>query len=146
MQRHIHFDVGSPSKGHYIVRQTYGHCTLLCWPNFGVHLIRLASAPFCVIGFPWPVPGLPIAFLACAGQERRTTLSSSSPAGTAGTSYQNDEEAAAVLKVLQQLLSGPDALQARDIGVITPYSGQVPKLLPWCIPWDGHQSKTLCQQ
>ena len=89
----------------------------------------------CVTGFPWPVPGLPIVFLACAGQERRTALNSSNTAGTAGTagtSYQNDEEAAVVLKVLQQLLSGSDALQAKDIGVITPYTGQVTQHSPLC--------------
>ena len=30
-----------------------------------------------------------------------------------------------MLKVLQQLMSGPNAMQPKDIGVITPYSGQV---------------------
>lgn len=30
-----------------------------------------------------------------------------------------------VLQVLQQLMSGANAMQIKDIGVITPYSGQV---------------------
>ena len=30
-----------------------------------------------------------------------------------------------MVKVVQQLLSGADAVQSKDIGVITPYSGQV---------------------
>lgn len=34
-----------------------------------------------------------------------------------------------MLKVLRQLMSGADAIQAKDIGVITPYSGQVHLLL-----------------
>ena len=37
-----------------------------------------------------------------------------------------------MLKVLRQLMSGADAMQAKDIGVITPYSGQVH--LWSCIP------------
>lgn len=90
-----------------------------------LQLLFSTNLRLCVTGFPWPVPGLPIAFLDCSGQERRTALNSSSTAGTAGTSYQNDEEATTVLKVLQQLLSGSGALQTKDIGVITPYTGQV---------------------
>ncbi|KAL3148087.1 hypothetical protein ABBQ38_15521 [Trebouxia sp. C0009 RCD-2024] len=103
------------------------HPVLASWPSSTFYGNQLLSHPTPAErkppqGFPWPVPGLPIAFLACPGQERRTALISSS---TAGTSYQNDQEALAVLKVLQQLLSGSDALQAKDIGVITPYTGQV---------------------
>ncbi|KAL3140824.1 hypothetical protein ABBQ32_14194 [Trebouxia sp. C0010 RCD-2024] len=106
------------------------HPVLASWPSSTFYGNQLLSHPTPAErkppqGFPWPVPGLPIAFLDCSGQERRTALNSSSTAGTAGTSYQNDEEATTVLKVLQQLLSGSGALQTKDIGVITPYTGQV---------------------
>lgn len=37
-----------------------------------------------------------------------------------------------MVKVLWQLLTGGDAMQAKDIGVITPYTGQVLQLRP-CI-------------
>lgn len=37
-----------------------------------------------------------------------------------------------MVKVLRQLLTGGDAMQAKDIGVITPYSGQVLQMWP-CI-------------
>lgn len=74
-------------------------------------------------GFPWPDRGRPLAFMDCTGQEHRT---SSVLGSSAGTSYQNTEEAQLVARVIQQLLSGPDAVQPSDIGVITPYSGQVP--------------------
>lgn len=63
-----------------------------------------------------------MAFIDCVGQEQRASLS---PGSTAGTSYQNDAEAQLVGHAVQQLLTGPHAMQPRDIGVITPYSGQV---------------------
>ena len=80
----------------------------------------------CAIGFAWPDNSQPIAFLDCNGQEHRTSLASSS---LMGTSFQNNEEAVLVVKLVQQLLSGGNAVQAKDIGIITPYSGQVTRQL-----------------
>lgn len=63
-----------------------------------------------------------MAFIDCTGPEQRASLS---PGSTAGTSYQNDPEAQLVAHAIQQLLTGRHAMQPSDIGVITPYSGQV---------------------
>ena len=68
-----------------------------------------------------------MAFIDCTGLEQRASLS---PGSTAGTSYQNDAEAQLVAHAVQQLLTGPHAMQPSDIGVITPYSGQVNLALP----------------
>ena len=76
----------------------------------------------CVAGFQWPNWECPVAFIDCAGPEQRASIS---PGSTAGTSYQNDAEAQLVAHAIQQLLTGPHAIQPSDIGVITPYSGQV---------------------
>ena len=68
------------------------------------------------------------------------------PDSTAGTSYRNTEEAQLVARVIQQLLSGPDAMQPSDIGVITPYSGQVPSAAyasPTSSPPTPHVCHTL---
>lgn len=68
-----------------------------------------------------------MAFIDCTGPEQRASLS---PGSTAGTSYQNDVEAQLVAQAIQQLLSGLHAIQPNDIGVITPYSGQVTLPVP----------------
>jgi len=68
-----------------------------------------------------------VAFIDCTGPEKRASLS---PGSTAGTSYQNDAEAKLVAHAVQQLLTGPHAIQPSDIGVITPYSGQVVLSVP----------------
>ena len=68
-----------------------------------------------------------MAFIDCTGPEQRASLSTGS---TAGTSYQNDVEAQLVAQAIQQLLSGLHAIQPNDIGVITPYSGQVTLPVP----------------
>ena len=83
---------------------------------------HLRSARVESVGFQWPDRGSPIAFIDCTGEEQRTARSSNS---TAGGSYQNTQEAMVVANVVQQLLSGPHAMQPGDIGIITPYSGQV---------------------
>lgn len=73
-------------------------------------------------GFTW-TRNRPLAFINCDGQEERSTLSTA--AGT-GTSYFNNAEAEAAVDAVQQLLNcATSQLQAQDIGVITPYSGQV---------------------
>ena len=92
----------------------------------------LKATACCPVGFAWPSQGQPIAFLDCASEEQRTALPSSS---STGTSYQNKEEASVVVKVVQQLLSGAEAIQTKDIGIITPYSGQV---LICCLLSDEH--------
>ena len=79
------------------------------------------------VGFRWQ-RNQPLAFIDCQGQEERSALSSTA---ATGTSYFNSQEAEAVVKAVCQLLSAESTkLQASDIGVITPYSGQVCHRLP----------------
>ena len=73
-------------------------------------------------GFTW-IRNQPLAFINCDGQEGRSTLGT---AAGAGTSYFNNAEAEAAVDAVQQLLKcATSQLQAQDIGVVTPYSGQV---------------------
>jgi len=66
-------------------------------------------------GFVWPDWDAPVAFIPVEGAE------DSSPDGT---SKQNMDEAGLAVRVVDMLLSGGD-LTPHDIGVVTPYSGQV---------------------
>lgn len=67
------------------------------------------------VGFMWPNWDAPVAFIPVDGTE------SSSPDGA---SKQNMDEAALAIRVVDMLLSGGD-ISPNQIGVVTPYSGQV---------------------
>ena len=66
-------------------------------------------------GFIWPDWDKPVAFIPQTGEDS---------ADFEGNSRCNRDEAGVVLQVAQELL-GPGDLQAGDIGIITPYNGQV---------------------
>ncbi len=71
---------------------------------------RLAPA-----GFLWPDWDKPVAFVPIEGKEMTDAE---------GASKSNRDEAAALVEVVRLLLEGGE-LNAKDIGVITPYNGQV---------------------
>jgi len=71
-----------------------------------------ASARAIPTGFPWPQQDLPVAFIHAEGYET-----------SEGSSKSNQVEAQIVMKVCADLLSG--GLTPEQIGVVTPYSGQV---------------------
>jgi hypothetical protein len=75
-------------------------------------------------GVAWPSTVVPVAFVDVKGEEKRTTSVTDDLAAATGFSYYNPQEAAAVVAVVQQLLS-TGQLCPDDIGVITPYNGQV---------------------
>eukprot|EP00931_Biecheleriopsis_adriatica_P118132 TRINITY_DN93595_c0_g1_i1.p1 TRINITY_DN93595_c0_g1~~TRINITY_DN93595_c0_g1_i1.p1 ORF type:complete len:897 (-),score=161.25 TRINITY_DN93595_c0_g1_i1:118-2769(-) len=64
-------------------------------------------------GFPWPVPGVPIAFVPVRGFEINE-----------GSSQLNQEEAVKVEEIVMGLLTGGQVSVA-DIGVVSPYAAQV---------------------
>jgi regulator of nonsense transcripts 1 len=66
-------------------------------------------------GFIWPNFDAPVAFVPVEGVE---------DSSGDGTSKQNLEEAALAVRIVDMLLSGGD-IKASEIGVVTPYSGQV---------------------
>lgn len=69
-------------------------------------------------GFPWPLPGVPLAFVSVFGAER-----------SEGTSHVNAAEADAVAHVVRGLLAGGE-LRPIDIGVVRTGSGVItPRLL-----------------
>ncbi|KAF5843656.1 AAA domain-containing protein [Dunaliella salina] len=74
-------------------------------------------------GFPWPNPKVPVCFIPVTGSlEERT----SNADDVSGHSLRNRSEAQQVLTIVQQLLAGrglPRGLE--DIGIISPYQGQV---------------------
>jgi regulator of nonsense transcripts 1 len=95
-------------------------------------------------GLAWPSAAAPVAFVDCRGAEQRTSSVVDSAAllvgaggqveaqadaeegggASSGYSYFNEAEARAISEVVRRLL-GPGGLAAEDVGVITPYSGQV---------------------
>ena len=66
-------------------------------------------------GFPWPKWEAPVAFIPVEGAEE---------VSSDGTSRLNRDEAAVVVRVVEALLAGGD-IEPKDIGVVTPYNGQV---------------------
>lgn len=67
-----------------------------------------------VKGFAWPRPKIPIAFINIDGAESSSD----------GESKSNEAEAKRLLAVLDSVLSAGDC-EPKDIGVVTPYMGQV---------------------
>ena len=88
-----------------------------------LHLHTSGATPCWIsAGFTW-LRNQPLTFINCNGQEERSTLSATAGGGT---SYLNNAEAQAAVDAVQQLLNcATSQLQDQDIGVITPYSGQV---------------------
>ncbi|KAK9812656.1 hypothetical protein WJX72_001408 [[Myrmecia] bisecta] len=106
------------------------HPAIAAFPSAAFYAGRLVSFPAPAdrpppSGFAWPRAGLPVAFIESEGLEQRTSLRSNAE----GTSYLNEHQARVVAHVTAQLLAG-GALQAgaADIGVVTPYNGQVRQL------------------
>jgi len=78
-------------------------------------------------GFPWPNKKVPVCFVAVSSPRGEARTSSvQDPTSSAGFSYFNEAEVKEVVGVVNRLL-GPstDLRGPQDIGVITPYNGQV---------------------
>lgn len=65
------------------------------------------------VDWEWPVPGRPMIFWSCYGQEEMSA---------SGTSFLNRTEAANVEKLASKLIRG--GMRPEQIGIITPYEGQ----------------------
>eukprot|EP00887_Chlorella_sp_A99_P007559 scaffold28.g7559.t1 len=76
-------------------------------------------------GLPWPAPALPVLLRPVAGCEARARAdgdgSGRRGGGEEGASYQNEEEAAEVMRVLAAAARDPSLVSC---AVLTPYSGQ----------------------
>ena len=83
------------------------------------------AAVFTIVGFDWPDQAKPVAFVECAGRDSQP----SSNSGGVDSSFSNPEEASIVVDILRSLITGPNRMKPSDIGIITPYSGQVPHYL-----------------
>jgi len=68
-----------------------------------------------IFGFNWPVDNSPVAFVPLSNsQESKTRMS-----------FMNQSEARVVCDVLKQILLSNSSITAEDVGVISPYRGQV---------------------
>lgn len=98
-------------------------------------------------GFPWPRRDVPVCFIdvsppadqaramenddgsvsvpTSGGYENVASAGSSVVPGQTATSYFNEEEAEEVVSIVESLLQPRGSLQRGDIGVVSPYSGQV---------------------
>lgn len=77
---------------------------------------------------PWRLLQVPVCFVPVRGRETRTNASTdlATSGGSAGYSYQNDDEASVVSSVVAALLTPGSGLEGPgDIGIVTPYNGQV---------------------
>jgi regulator of nonsense transcripts 1 len=116
------------------------HPAIAAFPNRRFYAGRLRSAPTPESrrpppGFAWPSPDAPVAFIAVSGPETRTATypggASPSPAAAAASvadaggnfSFQNRPEAEAALGIVRGLVAA--GLPHADVGVISPYNGQV---------------------
>eukprot|EP01117_Protostelium_nocturnum_P019913 TRINITY_DN8750_c0_g1_i1.p1 TRINITY_DN8750_c0_g1~~TRINITY_DN8750_c0_g1_i1.p1 ORF type:complete len:392 (-),score=173.99 TRINITY_DN8750_c0_g1_i1:125-1300(-) len=68
-------------------------------------------------GFEWPNPKIPIAFVRNEALEEKKSYGS-------GKSKSNRKEATEVMKIVDRILEAGE-ISAKEIGVLTPYSGQV---------------------
>jgi len=78
---------------------------------------------FTVAGFDWPDQAKPVAFVECAGQDSQPSANSDG----VNNSLYNPQEASIVVDIVRGLITGPHRVKPSDIGIITPYSGQVPQ-------------------
>ncbi len=110
--------LGAPST--MLTTQYRMHPAIREWPSERFYDGKLedgvsANDRTAPVGFMWPNWDAPVAFIPVDGTE------SSSPDGA---SKQNMDEAALAIRVVDMLLSGGD-ISPNQIGVVTPYSGQV---------------------
>jgi hypothetical protein len=110
--------LGAPST--MLTTQYRMHPVIREWPSERFYEGRLedgvsAEERVAPAGFVWPDWDAPVAFVPVEGSE------DSSPDGA---SKQNMDEAGLAVRIVDMLLSGGD-LTPSDIGVVTPYSGQV---------------------
>ena len=110
--------LGAPST--MLTTQYRMHPAIREWPSERFYNGKLedgvsANDRTAPVGFMWPNWDAPVAFIPVDGAE------SSSPDGA---SKQNMDEAALAVRVVDMLLSGGD-ISPNQIGVVTPYSGQV---------------------
>ena len=110
--------LGAPST--MLTTQYRMHPVIREWPSerfYGGQLEDgiLAEERVAPAGFVWPDWNAPVAFIPVEGAE------DTSPDGA---SKQNMDEAGLAVRVVDMLLSGDD-ITPHDIGVVTPYSGQV---------------------
>jgi len=110
--------LGAPST--MLTTQYRMHPAIREWPSERFYGGRLedgvsAEERMAPAGFVWPNWDAPVAFVPVEGSE------DSSPDGA---SKQNMDEAGLAVRIVDMLLSGGD-LTPSDIGVVTPYSGQV---------------------
>ena len=110
--------LGAPST--MLTTQYRMHPVIREWPSerfYGGQLEDgiLAEERVAPAGFVWPDWNAPVAFIPVEGAE------DTSPDGA---SKQNMDEAGLAVRVVDMLLSGND-ITPHDIGVVTPYSGQV---------------------
>jgi hypothetical protein len=105
------------------------HPVLAAWPSQAYYGGRLRSGTPAALrrppaGFPWPLPGVPLAVVRVRGAER-----------SEGTSVSNAAEADAVSSLLRGLLAGGE-LRPADIGLVAPYAAQV-RVLRRAVGWSG---------
>ena len=110
--------LGAPST--MLTTQYRMHPVIREWPSERFYGGRLedgvtAEERVAPAGFVWPDWDAPVAFVPVEGSE------DTSPDGA---SKQNMDEAGLAVRIVDMLLSGGD-LTPSDIGVVTPYSGQV---------------------
>jgi len=110
--------LGAPST--MLTTQYRMHPVIREWPSERFYQGRLEDGVTAAdrpapAGFVWPNWDAPVAFIPVDGSE------DTSPDGA---SKQNMDEAGLAVRVVDMLLSGGD-LTPHDIGVVTPYSGQV---------------------
>ena len=110
--------LGAPST--MLTTQYRMHPVIREWPSerfYGGQLEDgiLAEERVAPAGFVWPDWNAPVAFIPVEGAEDTSHD---------GASKQNMDEAGLAVRVVDMLLSGND-ITPHDIGVVTPYSGQV---------------------
>lgn len=126
------------------------HPAIAAFPSAAFYASKLISAPKPAdrplpLGLPWPNPDVPVCFIPLPEGQERQAVSDTEPGGL---SYSNEAEAAVVAAVAAALLAEARPLEQRprgsssgssggsgreavpvqgpgDIGIITPYSGQV---------------------
>lgn len=84
---------------------------------------------------------VPVAFIPCDGPETRTSAASED---AAGFSFYNEAQCEVVLSVVQQLLRA--GLTQADIGVVTPYNGQVSGVASYGVLSRVMSKATWCAQ